>query len=120
VKITYDVTLGAWTVVNDVFVWGPTPKAVEQAVDLSQGNSPSITSDADFVSAIDRLPGSQTLLYVDVSGTLTAAQPILEGNGAYQEFLDAGGKDLVPIKAVVAGGGSTETASTYRAFIEIP
>jgi len=107
-------------VVNDALVWGPTPEAIEQAVDLSQGKSPSITSDADFASAVDRLPGSQTLLYVDVNGALTAAQPILEASGAYQQFLDGGGKDLLPIKAVVAGGASTETASTYRVFIEIP
>jgi hypothetical protein len=120
VKITYDFTIGAWGVVNDALVWGPTPKAVAQAVDLSQGNSPSITSDADFAAAVDRLPGSQTLLYVDVDGVLTAAQPILEVSGAYQDFLDGGGKDLLPIKAVVAGGASTETASTYRVFIEIP
>jgi len=79
-----------------------------------------ITSDADFAAAVDRLPGSQTLLYVDVDGVLTAAQPILEASGAYQDFLDGGGKDLLPIKAVVAGGASTETASTYRVFIEIP
>jgi hypothetical protein len=34
--------------------------------------------------------------------------------------LDEGGKNLQPIKVVVAGGADTETASTYRLLIEIP
>ena len=98
---------------------GLSPKSVEQAVDLSQGNGSAITSDGDFTSATDGLPGTRTLLYVDVNGILTAVQGFLP-NDVYQQFLDSGGRNLQPIKAVVAGSSDTETVSTYRLFIEIP
>jgi hypothetical protein len=121
VKITYGAvpTTGAWGVVNGALVFGLTPNAVEQAVDLATGTGSSISSDADFSSAVDGLPGTQTLLYVDVNGILTAVQGLLPAD-QYQEFLDQGGKNLQPIKVVVAGGADTETASTYRLLIEIP
>jgi len=122
IKITYGAlptTPVAWGVVNGALVVGLSPNAVEQAVDLSNGTGSSITSDADFASAVDGLPGTQTLLYVDVRGVLSAVQGFLPGD-QYQAFLDEGGKNLQPIKAVVAGGAGTETASTYRVLVEIP
>jgi hypothetical protein len=122
VKITYGstpTTPVAWGVVDGALVVGLSPKAVEQTVDLSQGNGSSITSSADFTSATGRLPGTQTLLYVAVNGILTAVQGFLP-NDVYQQFLDNGGRNLQPIKAVVAGSSATETVSTYRLFIEIP
>jgi hypothetical protein len=122
VKITYGAlptTPVAWGVVNGALVVGLSPNAVEQAVDLSQGNGSSIGSNTAFSSATGGLPGTQSLLYVDVNGILTAVQGILP-NDAYQQFLDQGGKNLQPIKAVVAGGASTDTVSTYRFFIQIP
>jgi len=122
VKITYGAvptTPVAWGVVNGALVIGLSPNAVEQAVDLSQGNGSSITSNSAFSSATEGLPGTQMLLYVDVNGILTAVQGILP-NDAYQQFLEQGGKNLQPIKAVVGGGANTETVQTYRLFIEIP
>ncbi len=119
VKITYAPTSVAWGVVDRALVVGASVKSVEQAVDLSQGNGSSITSNGDFTSATDGLPGTQTLLYVDVSGILTAVQGFLPDD-VYQQFLENGGKNLQPIKAVVAGSSSTETVSTYRLFIEVP
>ncbi len=119
VKITYAPTSVAWGVVDRALVVGASVKSVEQAVDLSQGNGSSITSNGDFTSATDGLPGTQTLLYVDVSGILTAVQGFLPDD-VYQQFLENSGKNLQPIKAVVAGSSSTETVSTYRLFIEVP
>ena len=122
VKITYSAvptTPIAWGVVNGALVVGLSPNAVEQAVDLSQGTGSSITSNASFSSATEGLPGTQMLLYVDVNGILTAVQGILP-NDAYQQFLDEGGKNLQPIKAVVGGGANTDTVQTYRLIIEIP
>jgi len=119
VKITYAPTSVAWGVVDRALVVGVSVKSVERAVDLSQGNGSSITSNGDFTSATDGLPGSQTLLYVDVNGILTAVQGFLPSE-EYQRFLDNGGRNLQPIKAVVAGSSATETVSTYRLFIEIP
>ena len=119
VKITYAPASVAWGVVDRALVVGASVTAVEQAVDLSQGNGSAITSNGDFTSVTDGLPGSQTLLYVDVNGILTAVQRFLPSD-VYQRFLDAGGRNLQPIKAVVAGSSATETVSTYRLFIEIP
>jgi hypothetical protein len=122
VKITYGAlptTPVAWGVVNGALVVGLSPNAVEQAVDLTQGNGSSISSNADFSTATGGLPGTQSLLYVDVAGILTAVQGILP-NDAYQRFLSEGGKNLRPVKAVVAGGASTDTVSTYRLSIQIP
>jgi len=122
VKITYGAlptTPVAWGVVKGALVVGLSPNAVEQAVDLSRGNGSSISSNATYSSAIAGLPGTRQLLYVDVNGILTAVQGILP-NDAYQQFLDQGGKNLQPIKLVVAGGAGTDTVSTYRLFIQIP
>jgi hypothetical protein len=122
VKITYSAmptTRVAWGVVDGALVVGLTPNAVEDAVDLSQGKGSSITSDAKFSSAVGGLPGTRTVAYIDVGGILTAVQGILP-HDAYQQFLDQGGKNLQPVKTVVAGGAGTETVSTYRVFIEIP
>jgi hypothetical protein len=65
VRITYGATPTtpiAWGVVDRALVIGLSPKSVEQAVDLSQGNGSAITSDGDFTSATEGLPGTQTLL----------------------------------------------------------
>jgi uncharacterized protein DUF3352 len=122
VKITYGAlptTPVAWGVVDGELIVGLTPNAVEQAVDLSQGNGAGIASDPGYAAAVNRLPGTRTLLYVDVNGIFTAVQGILP-SAAYQQFLSEGGKNLQPIRTVVAGDASTETVSTYRVFIEIP
>jgi hypothetical protein len=122
VKITYSAmptTPVAWGVVNGALVVGLTPNAVEDAVDLSLGTGSSITSDAAFSSAVSNLPGTRSVLYIDVNGILTAVQGILP-NDAYQRFLDQGGKNLQPIDTVAAGGAGTETVSTYRVLIRIP
>ena len=65
------------------------------------------------------LPGTQTVLYVDVNGILAALQGILP-NDAYQQFLDQGGKNLQPITSVVAGGAASDRVSTYRVVVRIP
>ena len=122
VRITYGATPTtpiAWGVVDRALVVGLSPKSLEQAVDLSQGNGSAITADGDFTSATEGLPGTQTLLYVDVNGILTAVQGFLP-NDVYQQFLDGGGRNLQPIKSIVAGSSDTEAVSTYRLFIEIP
>ena len=122
VTITYADPLTAvpvaYGVVNDTVVIGSSVKAVEQAVDLSQ-NGGGIATDADYAAATDGLPGTESLVYVDVQGILTAVQNILPGQ-AYQEFLDQGGANLQPITVVVAGSESDEQGSSSRLLIGIP
>jgi len=123
VTITYagDLLSGvsfAYGVVNDTVVIGASVKSVEQAVDLAQ-NGGSITTDADYSAATDGLPGTESLVYVDVQGILTAVQNILPGQ-AYQDFLNQGGENLQPITVVVAGSESDEQGSSSRLLIGIP
>ena len=123
VTITYadDLLSGvsfAYGVVNDAVVIGSSVKSVEEAVDLAQ-NGGGITTDADYAAATDGLPGTESLVYVDVQGILTAVQGILPGQ-AYQDFLDQGGENLQPITVVVAGSESDEEGSSSRFLIGIP
>ena len=122
VTITYADPLTAvpvaYGVVNDTVVIGSSVKAVEQTVDLAQ-NGGGIATDADYAAATDGLPGTESLVYVDVQGILTAVQNILPGQ-AYQEFLDQGGENLQPITVVVAGSESDERGSSSRLLIGIP
>ena len=48
------------------------------------------------------MPGTESLVYVDVQGILTAVQEVLPGQ-SYQDFLDQGGENVEPISIVVAG-----------------
>jgi hypothetical protein len=123
VTITYagDLLSGvsfAYGVVNDTVVIGPSVKSVEEAVDLAQ-NGGGIATDADYSAATDGLPGTESLVYLDVQGILTAVQNILPGQ-AYQDFLDQGGENLQPITVVVAGSESDEQGSSSRLLIGIP
>ena len=70
-------------------------------------------------SETDGLPGTESLVYVDVQGILTAVQNILPGQ-AYQDFLDQGGENLQPITVVVAGSESDEQGSSSRFLVGIP
>jgi len=123
VTITYsdDLLSGvpfAYGVVNDTVVIGASVKSVEEAVDLAQ-NGGGIAADADYAAATDGLPGTESLVYVDVQGILTAVQNLLPGQ-AYQDFLDQGGENLQPITVVVAGSESDEQGSSSRFLIGIP
>jgi hypothetical protein len=123
VTITYagDLLSGvsfAYGVVNDTVVIGASVKSVEQAVDLAQ-NGGGIATDADYSAATDGLPGTESLVYVDVQGILTAVQNILPGQ-AYQDFLNQGGENLQPITVVVAGSESDEQGSSSRFLVGIP
>ena len=78
-----------------------------------------IATDADYSAATDGLPGTESLVYVDVQGILTAVQNILPGQ-AYQDFLNQGGENLQPITVVVAGSESDEQGSSSRFLVGIP
>lgn len=122
VTITYADPLSpvpfAYGVVNDTVVIGSSPNAVEGAVDLAQ-NGGGITTDGGYTSATAGLPGTESVVYIDAEGILTAVQGILPGS-AYQDFLDQGGENLQPITVVVAGTESDEEGSSSRLLIGIP
>jgi len=108
----------AYGVVNDTVVLGLSVKSVEEAVDLAQ-NGGGIETNGDYAAATDGMPGTESLVYLDLQGILTAVQNILPGQ-SYQDFLDQGGQNLEPITVVVAGTESDEQGSSSRLLIGIP
>ena len=121
VEITYGALPGvpvAWGVVDDALVVGISSDAVEQAVDLS-ANGGGITTDPDYTAATAGLPGTASVAYLDVKGVLDTVRGLLPAD-AYQEFLDAGGRDLEPITTVVAGQSTDENGSDGELKVTIP
>ncbi len=123
VTITYTDPLSgappvAWGVADGAVVVGLSAKSVEEAVDLSQG-APSISSDPGFQQATSGLPGTESVVYIDVGSILTTVQNIVPEQ-AYNDFLANGGRDVQPITLVVAGGESDEHGSRNRILIAIP
>jgi hypothetical protein len=108
----------AWGVTDQAVVIGLSVNSVEQAVDLAAGGS-NITSNPTYRMAIAKLPGTESVLYLDVAGFLSTVEGILPGD-AYQRFLDEGGENLKPITVVVAGTESDEQGSRSTFLIEIP
>ena len=109
----------AWGVLEHALVIGTSSADVAKAVDLSNGSGDAITADPGYTSATSSVPGTGSVLYLDVQAILTAVKGILPAD-EYQAFLDQGGRDVEPIEAVVAGGTSDENGSTARLLIKIP
>lgn len=109
----------AWGVLDHALVVGLSPADVAKAIDLSNGGGGGITSAPGYTAAIAKVPGTASVLYVDVQGILFAVKGIIP-SGAYQAFLDGGGRDLEPIQAIVAGTTGDENGTTSRLLIEIP
>ncbi|MDP9184062.1 MAG: hypothetical protein M3O29_00140, partial [Actinomycetota bacterium] len=109
----------SWAVLDDALVVGLSPADVVEAIDLAHGDGDAITADPGYTAAIADVPGTSSVLYLDVQAILSAVKGFLPAD-QYQAFLDQGGGDLQPIEAVVAGGTSDEQASTARLLIKIP
>jgi hypothetical protein len=109
----------AWAVLDNALVVGLSPADVAKVIDLAHGNGNAITADPGYTAAIADVPGTSSVLYLDVQAILSAVKDFLPAD-QYQAFLDQGGGDLQPIEAVVAGGTSDEQASTTRLLIKIP
>ena len=109
----------AWGVTADAWVLGLSTSSVEQAVDLVAGTGETIGSNPAYQTAVAQLPGTESVVYVDVQGILSTAQGILP-DGAYQQFLDEGGSNLEPITVLAAGGESDEQGSRSTLLIGIP
>jgi hypothetical protein len=108
----------AYAVVDRAVVIATSVNGVEDAVDLQQDGG-GITTAPGYTAATNGMPGTETVVYVDVQAILSAVQAIVPSD-AYREFQDAGGKNLEPITVVVAGSESDENGSTSRLLIQIP
>jgi Protein of unknown function (DUF3352) len=109
----------AWGMTDGAWVLGVSRSSVEQAVDLDAGSGSSIASNPNYQAAIAQLPGTESVLYVDVQGIVSMVKGFVPGD-AYQRFLDEGGSNLEPITLVAAGSESDEQGSRSTLLIEIP
>jgi hypothetical protein len=109
----------AWGVTEDAWVLGLSPSSVEQAVDLASGSGSAIASDPSYQAAVAQLPGTESVVYIDVQGVLSTVQGFLPGE-AYQQFLDEGGSNVEPITLVAAGSESDEQGSRSTLLVGIP
>jgi uncharacterized protein DUF3352 len=109
----------SWAVTDDALITGISAADVAEAIDLSNGTGDAITSDPGYIAATDEVPGTSVVAYVDLPAILAAVKGFLPAD-EYQAFLDEGGKDLVPIEAIVAGGSSDERSVSMRLFIKVP
>ena len=108
----------AWGVTDQAVVIGLSVNSVEQAIDLGAGGS-NIGSNPTYQATIAKLPGTESVFYIDVSGILSTVEGILPGD-VYQQFLDEGGENLRPITVVAAGTESDEQGSRSTFLIGIP
>jgi hypothetical protein len=109
----------AWGVTDQALVVGLTAASVEQAVDLASGTGETIASSAAFQSVASRLPGTSSVVYVDVQQVLSAVETFMPSE-QYQEFEREGAANIEPISVVAAGTESDETGSRSTLLIEVP
>jgi len=108
----------AWAIVDGAVVVGVSPADVERVVDVSLDGGGLVDS-AAFKSATASVPTTDSLMYLDMSAVLAAIRSQLDPTTA--GFFDQqAGKDLAPIKAVVAGSEGDERSARGRVFIQIP
>lgn len=106
----------AWAVVGDAVVIGFTEDSVKQAVDLA-GGAANITSNPAYQAAIAQLPGTESVVYVDVQAIVATASTLLP---VVAEAAPGALENLRPITIVAAGSESDEHGSHSRLVIEIP
>jgi hypothetical protein len=109
----------AWGVTDRALVVGLSTSSVEQAVDLGAGTGEPISANPTYQAAVARLPGTESVVFVDVQDVLSTVKELLPGE-VYQGFLDEGGVNAEPITVVVAGTEADEHGSRSRLLIEIP
>jgi hypothetical protein len=100
-------------------VVGLATSSVEQAVDLAAGSGSSISTNAGYQAATAQLPGTESVLYVDVQEALSTVQGFMSAE-QYQQFLAEGGENLQPITVIAAGSESDEQGSTSTVVVGVP
>jgi uncharacterized protein DUF3352 len=109
----------SYAVLDGVAMVASSPDQIILAIDTVRGETDSITSDDGFTDALRRVPDSDALMYVDVTGIVDAVRENLSplDREMFNGFV---APNLVPIKAIVAGSQSEERRQTSRFFILIP
>jgi hypothetical protein len=109
----------AWGVTDRALVVGLTAASVEQAVDLASGTGETIASSPAYQSVASRLPGTNSVMYIDVQQVLAAVKTFMPA-AQFQEFERKGAANVEPITVVAAGSRSDENGSRSTLLIEVP
>jgi hypothetical protein len=109
----------AWGVTDQALVVGISAASVEQAVDLGSGSGEAISSNPSYQSVVSKLPGTESVVYVDVQQVLSAVKTFMPAD-TYKEFEQQGGANLEPISVISAGTEADEQGSRSTLLIEVP
>jgi hypothetical protein len=109
----------AWGITDRALVVGLTAASVEQAVDLASGTGETIASSPAYQSVASRLPGTNSVMYIDVQQVLAAVKTFMPA-AQFQEFERKGAANVEPITVVAAGSRSDENGSRSTLLIEVP
>jgi hypothetical protein len=108
----------SYAVADGVAMLASSPAQIIRAIDTVRGNVESITSDDAFNDAVSRVPGSDSLMYVDVQGIVDAVRENLPPLD--REMFDGlVAPNLAPIKAIVAGSQNEGRRQRSRFLILI-
>jgi hypothetical protein len=102
----------AYGVVDGVAVIAATQEEMNDIIDLSQGSGSSIESEPAYTGALDRVPSSDGVFFIDVEGVVA----VLEEQGAPADEL----ANLRPIVTFIVGSDSDLEGARARLFVEIP
>jgi Protein of unknown function (DUF3352) len=108
----------AYGVVGDAAVVATSRRHFEHLVDLA-GGDPGLEDDAGYRAAIEGVPSSDAVLYVDVARILAAVRAQLDPVSRGQ-FDDQVGANLDPVHAVVLGAEGDATGQRTRLLVRIP
>jgi hypothetical protein len=105
----------AFALVGDVAVVATSKGYLERLVD----HPPGLADDPGFRSAIEGMPTSDAVLYVDVGGILDAVRAQLDP-ASRARFDDEIGANIDPIDSVVLGAEGDASSQRTRLLIRIP
>ncbi len=108
----------AYAVVGHAAVVATSPTHLERLVDLAAGGS-GLADDAGYRAAIEGMPSSDAVLYVDVARIVAAVRAQLDPTSRAQ-FDDQVGPNLDPIRSLVLGAEGDATSQRTRLLVRIP
>lgn len=102
----------AYGVVDDVAVIALSDQAMRDIIDLSQGSGSSIDEDPTYQRAVDRVPSSDAVFFVDLEKVVAMAE---EAGLPSEEIAN-----LRPVVSFIVGSDGDLDGTRARLFVEIP
>jgi hypothetical protein len=108
----------AYGMIGEVAVVATSRSHLERLVDLAAGGS-GLVEDARYRSAIEGLPITDAVLYVDVTKILATVRAQLDP-ASRSEFDDQVGSNIDPVHSIVLGAEGDATSQRTRLLVRIP